>query len=259
MKEQDEAISYLRKQLAQRPQADKDRFERALDLNLRMMPLTPDHHFYFDQATFARMRLVLLKVARKMVKDGLLGDPEDIMYLEYEQLRRYVASPKTYDGRGIIAKAKGDLEKANSVRPRPWVGTVTQWSMYSEPYHTLWGYPDRFERGSGEGIKGEIKGVAASVGIVEGIAHVVHSPEQFDSVEEGEIMVCTMTNPAWVVVFSRIAGIVTDTGGTLSHSAITAREFMIPGVVGTSNATKEIKTGNKIRVNGNTGVVEILR
>ena len=131
IKEQDEAIAELRKKLASRPKADKDRFEQALDLNLRMMPLTPDHHFYFDQATFARMRLVLLRVARKMVKDGLLDDPEDIMYLEYEQLRRYIASPKTYDARSLIAKAKKEMEKARQVHPRAWVGTVTQWNMYS--------------------------------------------------------------------------------------------------------------------------------
>ncbi len=258
IKEQDEAIAELRKKLASRPKADKDRFEQALDLNLRMMPLTPDHHFYFDQATFARLRLVLLRVARKMVKDGLLDDPEDIMYLEYEQLRRYIASPKTYDARSLIAKAKKEMEKARQVHPRAWVGTVTQWNMYSEPYHTLWGYPERFERGSGEGIKGEIKGLAASAGVVEGVAHVVHNPVEFDDVKKGEIMVCIMTNPAWAVVFSKIAGIVTDTGGVLSHSAIVAREFMIPGVVGTSNATREIKTGDKIRVNGSTGVVVVL-
>lgn len=258
IKEQDDAIAELRKRLASRPQADKDRFEKALDLNLRMMPLTPDHHFYFDQSTYARMRIVLLRVARKMVKEGLLDDPEDIMYLEYEQLRRYVASPKTYDGRGLIKKAKAEMERASKIKPRPWVGTVTNWSMYMEPYHMLWGYPERFEKGSGQGIKGEVKGLAASPGIVEGVAHVVHSPAEFDSVKKGEILVCVMTNPAWVVVFSKIAGIVTDAGGVLSHSAITAREFMIPGVVGTSNATKEIKTGDRVRVNGSTGVVEIL-
>jgi len=256
--EQDEAIAELRRRLASKPKADQDRFEQALDLNLRMMPLTPDHHFYFDQATFARMRLVLLRVARKMVKDGLLDNPEDIMFLEYEQLRRYVASPSTYDGRSLLAKAKKEVERAQQVHPRPWVGTVTQWNMYAEPYHGLWGYPERFERGSGEGIKGEIKGLAASAGTIEGKAHVVHSPAEFDTVKKGEIMVCIMTNPAWAVVFSKIAGIVTDTGGVLSHSAIVAREFMIPGVVGTSNATREIKTGDTVRVNGNTGVVEIL-
>jgi len=71
-------------------------------------------------------------------------------------------------------------------------------------------------------------------------------------------MVCIMTNPAWVVLFSKIAGIVTDAGGTLSHSAVVAREFMIPGVVGTGSATRDIKTGDRVRVDGNKGVVTIL-
>ncbi|GAB6275518.1 MAG: hypothetical protein SAMD01599839_00580 [Rectinema sp.] len=96
IKEQDDAIAELRKRLASKSQADKDRFEQALDLNLRMMPLTPDHHFYFDQSTYARMRIVLLRVARKMVKEGILDDPEDIMYLEYEQLRRYILKSRSF-------------------------------------------------------------------------------------------------------------------------------------------------------------------
>jgi len=205
------------RRLANHPKEDKDRFEQALDLNLKMMPLTPDHHFYFDQSTYARMRIVLLRVARKMVKEGMLDDPEDIMYLEYEQLRRYVASPKTYDGRGLIKKAKLEMEKASKITPRPWVGTVTYWGMYMEPYHMLWGYPERFEKDFGRGgAKGIVKGIPASPGVAEGIAHVVHSPAEFDSVKKGEILVCVMTNPAWVVVFSKVAAIVTDAGGVLS-------------------------------------------
>jgi phosphoenolpyruvate synthase/pyruvate phosphate dikinase len=94
--------------------------------------------------------------------------------------------------------------------------------------------------------------------VVEGIARIVKSPQEFDAVKQGDIMVCIMTNPAWVVVFSKIAAVVTDAGGVLSHSAVVAREFMIPGVVGTSSATKEIKTGDKVRVDGDKGVVTIL-
>ena len=259
IREQDEAIASLRKQIAGKSAEDKKKFEDALDLNLRMLPLTPDHHFYFDQGTYARMRLVLLRVARKMVKEGLLDDPEDIMFLEYEQLRRYVGDPDNYPGRKLIADAKAAREKALKIKPRDWVGTVTQQNMYEEPYHTLWGYPEKFEREqTGKGVKGEIKGLAASAGTVEGTAHIVKSPEEFNSVKQGEIMVCIMTNPAWVVVFSKIAAIVTDAGGVLSHSAIVAREFMIPAVVGTSSATKEIKTGDRIHVDGNNGVVKML-
>ncbi|MDD3823904.1 MAG: PEP-utilizing enzyme [Sphaerochaetaceae bacterium] len=256
--EQDRAIAYLRDQIKNKSAEDKAKFEDALALNLAMLPLTPDHHFYFDQGTYARMRLVLLRVARKMVKEGLLDDQEDIMMLEYEQLRRYVADPKNYPGRKLIADAKAEIEKAHKITPRDWVGTVTQANMYEEPYHTLWGYPEKFERENDVKVKGTIQGLPASPGVVEGIARVVKSPAEFNDVKRGEILVCIMTNPAWVVVFSKIAGIVTDSGGVLSHSAVVAREFMIPAVVGTGTATREIKSGDKVRVDGDKGVVTIL-
>ena len=86
----------------------------------------------------------------------------------------------------------------------------------------------------------------------------VTSIEEFDSVQEGEILVCRMTNPAWVVLFTKIAGLVTEAGGATSHPAVVAREFGIPAVVGTGNAGERIKTGDRVRVNGATGVVEVL-
>ena len=133
--------------------------------------------------------------------------------------------------------------------------------MYEEPYHTLWGWPERFERAqTAEDVPpDQVRGLPAAPGLAEGLARVVLSSEEFDQVRSGEIMVCQMTNPAWVVVFSKIKGVVTDTGGVLSHTAVVSREFGIPGVVGTGEGTDRIKTGDHIRVNGNTGVVEILR
>ncbi|HSJ53189.1 MAG TPA: PEP-utilizing enzyme, partial [Anaerolineae bacterium] len=89
-------------------------------------------------------------------------------------------------------------------------------------------------------------------------ARVVMSPEEFNQVQRGDILVCMMTNPAWVVLFSKIKGVVTDAGGVLSHTAVVAREFGLPAVVGTGEATARIKTGDRIRVNGSTGQVEIL-
>jgi len=257
--EQERSIAYLREKLSGAAQSDKDRFEEALRLNLAMLPLTADHHFYFDQGTYARMRLVLLAVGRKLVAERLLDDAEDIMFLEYEQLRRYVGNPKGYDGRGLIKDAKKAMDEAKKIAPRDWVGTVTQWNMYEEPYHTLWGYPEKFEREQkSEVVKGEVSGLPASAGTIEGTARIVLSPKEFNQVEHGDIMVCVMTNPAWAVVFSKISGLVTDAGGALSHSAVVAREFGIPAVVGTMNGTKTIKTGDKIRVDGNSGKVQIL-
>jgi phosphohistidine swiveling domain-containing protein len=237
-----------------------EQLEQALKLATKMMPLTPDHHFYIDQGTFGRMRLVLMAIGHRLVEEGLLQDPEDIMFLEYDQLRAYVACPEGYDGQGIIDEALQKWEDAHQIRPRDWVGTVTHWSMYEEPYHTLWGWPERFERAQrGEDQPlAEVHGLPAAAGIAEGVARIVLGTEEFDAVKKGEIMICKMTNPAWVVVFSKIKGVVTDTGGVLAHTAVVAREFGIPGVVGTGDATYRIKTGDRVRVNGNTGVVEIL-
>jgi pyruvate,water dikinase len=95
--------------------------------------------------------------------------------------------------------------------------------------------------------------------VVEGVARHVRSLEEFDQVRVGEILVCQMTNPAWVVLFTKIAGLVTDAGGAASHPAVVSREFGIPAVVGTSVATQRIKTGDRVRVNGSTGVVEVLK
>ena len=72
--------------------------------------------------------------------------------------------------------------------------------------------------------------------------------------ERDEIIVCRMTSPSWVVLFTKIAGLVTDAGGMASHPAVVSREFGIPAVVGTSDATRRIKTGDRVRVNGSTGV-----
>ena len=83
---------------------------------------------------------------------------------------------------------------------------------------------------------GEVKGLAASPGVVEGPARFVASLDEFDQVKEGEILVCRMTNPAWVVLFTKITGLVTEAGGAVVHPAVVAREFGIPAVVGTTNA-----------------------
>lgn len=261
------AIAELRAMVpASATEEQKAKLETALDLALRMMPLTPDHHFYFDQGTYARMRLVFLAIGRHLAKIGLLNDPEDVFYLEYEQLRWYAANPKTdanpngFDGKAVIKQARRTREEAWKVRPIGWVGTVSHWSLYQEPYKSLWGYPERFLRAEEKAAepKDVVKGLAASAGVAEGIARVVHGPEEFNQVKKGEIMVCVMTNPAWVVVFTKIAGVVCDAGGVLAHPAVVAREFGIPAVVGTTNATYRIKTGDRVRVSGSTGVVEIL-
>jgi pyruvate,water dikinase len=232
------------------------RLQAALDLSLRMNPLTPDHHFFIDQGTNARLRLVLVALGRRLAESSALDDAEDVMFLRYNELRVLVADPTAFDAKARVSERRDERERAFVLRPPDWVGTATQ-SQLEFPYYTLWGFPEKFFREPPERQE-EIVGLAASPGIAEGTARLVESLDEFDQVKDGEILVCRMTNPAWVVLFTKIAGLVTDAGGVAAHPAVVSREFGIPAVVGTSSATQRIGTGDRVRVNGSTGVVEIL-
>jgi pyruvate,water dikinase len=228
----------------------------ANEVNLRMAPLTPDHHFYIDQGANAHVRLVLLAVGRKLVEAGRLDAPDDVLFLRYNELRALIGSADALDARTIVATRRAERDAARKVQPRDWVGTVTP-SQLAFPYLVNWGYPERFHRQASEDVR-VISGIAGSPGTIEGTARVVMTVDEFDQVRDGDILVCQMTNPAWVVLFTKIAGLVTDTGGTTSHPAVLAREFGIPAVIGTSVATKRIATGDRLRVDGSTGRVDIL-
>ncbi len=235
--------------------------ERTMDGMLRMMPLTPDHHFYIDQGTYARVRHVLIAIGRKLVELDRLDEPDDPIFVTYHELRVLSANPDAVDARGLVRQRREEREQAMSVRPLEWVGTVTRWSLYGEPYKGLWGYPEKFFdslKAEKQGPVTVVQGLPASPGVAEGPARNVSSPEEFDQVRQGDVLVCKMTNPAWVVVFTKVAGLVTDSGGQLSHPAVVSREFGIPAVVGTMNATQSIQTGMRVRVNGSTGEVEVL-
>ena len=99
--------------------------------------------------------------------------------------------------------------------------------------------------------------MAASGGVVEGRARVVTDPGTVE-LDDGDILVCEATDPSWVGLFMVAGGVVTDLGGLLSHGAIVAREMGIPCVVGTKTVTQTITDGQPIRVNGDTGLVEVL-
>jgi len=101
----------------------------------------------------------------------------------------------------------------------------------------------------------EFSGLAASPGRAEGIARVVHKVGELAELEDGEILVCPLTAPSWSIVFARIAAAVSDGGGIMSHAAIVSREYELPAVVATGNGTQRVKTGDRIRVDGNSGVV----
>jgi len=104
----------------------------------------------------------------------------------------------------------------------------------------------------------EISGFAASGGVVEGRARVLMNVNDIGQIQAGEVLVCPVTAPSWGPVFGKITAAVSDIGGIMSHAAIVAREYGMPAVVGTGSATKKIRTGDLVRVDGDEGVVTVL-
>ena len=232
-----------------------EKMRAANEINLKMAPLTPDHHFYIDQGTNQHMRVVLICIGRKLVEEGVLDEPDDVILLKYNEMRYLLGDMENYDARSIVKERKAERAESEKIRPKDWIGTATE-SQLEFPYLGLWGFPEKLH--IEQDATDSVSGIAASPGVVEGPAKVVLTEDEFDQVKKGDIMVCQMTNPAWTPLFALIAGIVTDAGGTVSHPAVMAREFGIPAVIGCSVATQRIKSGDRLRVNGSTGVVEVL-
>lgn len=260
MKSQKEAIAELYAMVSDPEELAK--LKHYLELCVKMAPITPDHHFYIDQGIYSRMRVAFVQIGKAMVKAGILEDAEDIFMLKYDEIR--CAAVSDYPVKELVKERRAEMEAARKMHPQEWYGTATEWQVYNEPYKGLWGYPHKFEAEQKEIAekavisKSVLKGIPGCPGAYEGVAHLVSHPSELDTVKEGEILVCKMTNPAWVVAFSKIGALVTDTGGALSHPAVVAREFGVPCVVGTRRATQILKTGDKVRVDGSTGVVEVI-
>jgi pyruvate, water dikinase len=126
----------------------------------------------------------------------------------------------------------------------------------------LWGITDETIEtwlGDEELDENVVRGYAASPGVVEGVARVLMNVNDIGQIREGEVLVCPVTAPSWGPVFGKIAAAVSDIGGTMSHAAIVAREYGMPAVVGTGQATTKIRTGDRVRVDGDRGIVTILR
>jgi pyruvate,water dikinase len=153
------------------------------------------------------------------------------------------------------------LEVLRTWSPPPALGPVPE-ALNDPAVQMLWGITQQtIESWYSQSVSGddsEVSGYAASPGVVEGVARVLRDVNDIGQIRDGEILVCPVTAPSWGPVFGKIKATVSDIGGTMSHAAIIAREYGMPAVVGTGQATKRIRTGQTVRVDGDHGVVWIL-
>ena len=183
----------------------------------------------------------LLKEAEQLVQANVIHEKEDIYYLSFEELREVVSTNKVdYQ---IISKRKEAFKSYEKLTP-PRVIT-SDGEIITGKYKC-------------ENLPaGVIAGLAVSSGVIEGRARVIVNMEDAD-LKAGDILVTSFTDPSWTPLFVSIKGLVTEVGGLMTHGAVIAREYGLPAVVGVEHATRLIKDGQRIRVNGTEGFVKIL-
>jgi pyruvate,water dikinase len=247
-------------------------FRELLGLSRTVFPYVEEHKFYCDYWFLTRWYNKIREFGALLAGHGYLEDAEDVFQLSrhevaqaLEELVLHWASGGLALGpahwRPIVARRKELLAKLADWTPPPALGTMPEAANNDPITVMLWGItPERLQEWARaqEGASIDLRGSAAAPGIVEGAARVVRSVNDIGEVRDGEILVCGSTSPAWTPIFSRISATVTDIGGVMSHAAIVCREYGLPAVVGTGRATAQIRTGQRIRVDGTTGTVTVL-
>ncbi|MBC2687601.1 phosphoenolpyruvate synthase [Bacillus toyonensis] len=192
-----------------------------------------NRYFIYKQA--------LLKEAEQLVRNNVITEIEDIYYLTFEELHEVVRTNKL--DYKVIHKRKNEYKLYEKLTP-PRVITSDGEIIIG-----------KYKR---ENLPTEaIVGLPVSSGVVEGRARVILNMEDA-SLEDGDILVTAFTDPGWTPLFVSIKGLVTEVGGLMTHGAVIAREYGLPAVVGVENATKRIKDGQRIRVHGTEGYIEIV-
>jgi len=254
--------------------SDEERaaYDQMITLAHRVFPYVEGHKFYcehwYTNLFFNKIR----EFGALLAAHGFFPDAEDVFHLTHYELESAIIDLMNAWSTGsaprgpaywpaLVAQRREAIREWSKHGTPPALGPVPD--VIDDPAIVmLWGITreslDMWLKAGTDSASSEIRGFAASSGVVEGTARVVKSVEEIGRLQTGDILVCQITNPTWAPIFQKIAGTVSDIGGSMSHAAIVAREFGLPAVVGTGTATSRIRDGQRVRVDGGRGIVTLL-
>jgi pyruvate,water dikinase len=194
------------------------------------------------------LRRAVVRIGQAMVERRLLADPDDVFFLTHDEVLDALAWPDAFEAPDVAAR-RLTREKQAKLVPPLLIGRLNPMikRMWDDYPRMLGAVPSE---------RALVSGSPASAGIATGQVRVIRGPLEFDLLQPGEILVAATTAPAWTPLFTRAAAVVTDVGSPAAHASIIAREYGIPAVVGTGDATARLSTGMRVTVNGGTGNVE---
>lgn len=257
------------------PEAERPEFLQALKHAQYTYPFNEDHNFYVEQWTYSELRYVIQECGRRLVHWGFMAETDDVFFMTIDELEEVLSDIKVDKKIGImdhcdrvrnmVTRRKSVWQELQKVKVPAIIGTVPEGRIDDPVFIKIWGMTDEVIRGQAKpeiDIANRWEGFPGAPGIVEGVARVILGYEGFSEVQPDEILIAPFSTPAWTPLFSKIKGVATDSGGMLAHAAICAREYDIPAVVGTitrgKKVTEGIKTGQRVRIDGTKGVVELL-
>ncbi|WP_107704758.1 PEP-utilizing enzyme [Nocardioides allogilvus] len=268
--ERDRVVSEYRELL----DSDEDRaaFDGKLGLSRTVFPYVENHNFYVEHWAHSVIWRKMRELGEVLKTAGFITEVDDVFMFRRNELADVLFD--LYAGWSVGAPSRGpaywpaEIERRHGVHESlktwsapPALGVPPE--VVTEPFTVmLWGITSDsvaawLNTGS-DSDDGSLSGFAASPGLVEGPARVIFNADQIGEIQEGEILVAPLTAPSWAPVFGKIKATVTDVGGMMSHAAIVCREYGLPAVTGTAFGTKNLKTGQMLRVDGNTGKVTVL-
>ena len=257
--------------LAKVPKEEKPWFEALIKLGGKTGSYSEEHDLFCELHCHAVQRRGFLGIGRRLTAAGTIDKPDDIWFLNPDEAERVLGAPEFHKMQYIANRRRARWEYLNKNWPQVKDAThppvfTTRKSLEEAVGMDLLPSADaiiikivvgELPRVRPE-LKADIYGVCGAPGVAEGPARVIMTYSELDQVQKGDILVCPGTNPAWTPIFGLVKAVVSDRGGTLSHTAIVGREYGLPTLVNTFTATTTIKTGQRIRVDATEGALYIL-
>jgi rifampicin phosphotransferase len=241
-------------------------FDVAMERALQAYPAREDNEFYTLSAPFAQARYAVQELGTRLTAQGVIRECDDVFFLHLGEARAALSDRR--DRGALVARRKGERAWAvanpgppayGQRAPSPSLSFMPRdaslpmesmlWSLQSmqalDAHH------------AGRPAASVLRGTPAAAGSYTGPARVIRGEWEFDKLRVEDVLVCPMTSPVWSVLFPLVGALVTDSGGVLSHPAIIAREYRVPAVVATGNATESLEDGGLVTVDGETGLVSV--
>jgi pyruvate,water dikinase len=250
--EREKSVAEARAKLAGYPQPIVARFETLLKAAQVATIVHEDHNFWIDQRLFYHVRRVILEFGGRLAQARAFDAVHDVFYLTPDDLQNGRDVPM----KRLVQERKTEMEQFSHIAPPPMLGTAPAFEMTDGGSMVRALFKGEMSPANTSNREmNKVKGLPGSAGVARGTARVIHSLAEAGKLQPGDVLIAVSTEPPWTPLFATASAIVTDSGGVLSHSAVVAREYRIPAVVGTGNATTAFQDGQLIEVDGNAGIV----